>query len=629
LTLSATTVNHRYFFGNNTNTSATNANIGSHASYAIANASIPHTPLPDPIPLSGITQAQYNTNTWGWLAAARNNVIGYWDVQFGWKHYYGIYEVPADQVRTEFAFQSRRQDGQNGNFLDGVSFKVPSFLSISKNILDQTGSGAHFVKPGDNLTVELNVTAQGEIPAANIVIKDQLDPFNVYIGYRPGSVTASVRRWNNQTTPPTLGPPTAVTIPAANIIAPTAANNHTVEIRLPTTFVLNGGDVLTVRFGVNVLHRVGGNPLGTETLLYFFRNQAVVEYREAASANLPQFTRAPLTLTAPPAVDGVIKTNASNIVLVNIDPVRLEKTVATKGFAGPGPDPLIDDEPFTVHLTAQNTLDFAQINTFRTSGLITDVIPSGFEITPSVINGNTAPIWRRVSTRTGDGNADWTVGQWESVTFSTTDNIDGSTRITISNVALNNTAHRIEFRYDVEYTGEAYGVSFIHVNANYRYQYFDDDPTMSGLMVLLNFPQPVVGIRIRTEPDEFNVNTTPAVPDVLDITENDNFTERLTDDEYIVQPEVVLLVPDGNGGFADAPINPITEYYWIDNDYFTAVLIPGTNNLEFTHKSGDGPFVLHYQIRLVATRAGGTPASFNLSSGVETVTITVGGNGGG
>ena len=48
----------------------------------------------------------HHSNYVRWLEEARNNVIGYWDVSYGWKRSYGEYAVPEGHLKTEFAFRA-------------------------------------------------------------------------------------------------------------------------------------------------------------------------------------------------------------------------------------------------------------------------------------------------------------------------------------------------------------------------------------------------------------------------------------------------------------------------------------------------------------------------------------------
>jgi len=536
------------------------------------------------IPLAGITAAQFN-GTWAWLADARTNVIGYWDVEFGWKRYYGIYEVPQGQARTEFAFRSRRVDGQNGNFLDNVSFNAPAFLSVDKFI--RLGHGAApeasavaFVKPGDSLTVDLRVRNWGDISADTIVIRDRITPFNQYINVGTSPITDMTGTLPPGMVSVTRGDGT----PVPGIITATHINGI-ITITLPAGESLAADQELRITFPITVRNNVLSN-LITPTLLYFFKNQAVVEYRE----NFLRYgTVRNLNGSGPDPVE------------VFINPVSLLKTVESVNPPSSGSDSLING-PFRINMSVINTMP----GPIDTDGLINDVIPPGFRLTSNIsrtLNGVTAAV--------------------SPSDVSIESEPDGSTRLTLSNVNLSDSVRRIDYSYTIEYIGPGYGVSTVHLDSAYRFMYSDNE-TVEPLSVLLRFPHCVVGIRARTEDDFYSIDE--LITYVLDITANDSFTpvrpdvnsaNIMADENYDVSPTVVLT--DAYGTPLEANI--------IDNSDFTAVLVPGTYNIELTPKAGaSGVFTIYYQTQLIATRPGGM--SFNLSSRITPVTITIGGEGG-
>jgi len=527
------------------------------------------------IPLSGITQAQYDGAAWAWLTAARNNVIGYWGVEFGWKHYYGTYEVPEGQILTEFAFRSSRVDAQNGNFLSGISFNAPAFLSIDKFIRTASGLNdpiATFVKPGDSLVADLRIKNWGEIDADRIVIRDQISPFNQYINIGTSPTANAIGTISSLVTV-TRGNGTQVT-------GVTATNSGgIVTITLPAGERLRADEELRITFPITVRNRVLSNDI-TETLLYFFRNQAQVEYRE----NFGRY-------------DIVVNRNGSGPepVEVFINPVSLSKTVESVNRPLPPAEDSLVNGPFRVVLSVENTM----VGAIDTDGLISDVIPPGFRLTSDV-------------TRSINN------GVFSPIPITPEHESDGSTRLTISNVSLSDTVRRVDYAYTMEYIGSGYGVSRIHLDSAYRFMY-QDSATAEPISVLLRFPHSVVGISAKTGDDHYIVDELSLF--VLDITANDSFTpirpeinlaNRLADDNYDVNPTVVFTDESGN------PLGVNT----IDNDYFTAVLIPGSYNIEFTPKSdADGVFNLYYRTLLTASRPGGMV--FVLDSRVTTVTVVI------
>ena len=476
---------------------------------------------------------------------AATNVIGYWGISYGWKHYYGLYEVPKGQTRTEFAYQSRTADPNNGNYLDGISFKSPAFLSIDKYIKDKFNEDAKFVTLDDELTVELHVTSYGEIPADNIVITDKLAPYDKYIDFVPGSVTVKKG---------------AMEVTNSYVTAPTDNNGQTLTIVLPAITTLAAGEILTVNFKVKVRQKV--KDVAIETLLFYFKNQAEVRYIEDRQANSNFFS-------------GYInnaKNNASEILQVYIDPIKLSKVVTPS-----------KDGPFTVMLTVEDTL--GPNSNIITRGLITDLIPAGF----SVVNPPAGAVL--------------------------TPNADGSTRIAIQNVNLG-TEKKLDYTYTLAYTGAGYGVAHTSASADYKYQYVDGEYLLD---VMLEFPNPLVGISVKTQNDVFMVDGDTTAR-LLNITANDNFAKVLADANYDVTPEVVLL---RNSTGTTASVNGAGNYQ-IDTGEYTAILVKGSNRLEFTPKAGaNGSYTLYYQIRLNATKTGN--ATFELSSEETSVTVNVAG----
>lgn len=534
-------------------------------------------------------------------ADATNNIIGYWSESNGWKHYYGLYTVPKDQKRTEFAYQSNTPSPTSGNYLDGITFKSPAFLSVDKYVKMSNDNiryyDVKYIKPGDTVTVALNIKSWGEIPAENITVKDQLAPYTEYIKYDGGATV-------------TMG---SVNITAGSTITYT---NGTVQIKLPDTVKLSKDDEVKITFKVTALLHVASNP-DVDTLLYYFKNQAVVEYNEDKTTT--KFDAYHDIYSKKPKKNG----SGPDPVQVFIDPIELVKTVRTVGYPGGGvSDPLVDvdlvggvigeSKEFLVELTVQNTLDGG--NSITTKGIINDLVPKDFEIT----NRGNLPDGP-------DGRPPFTA------------NADGSTRITIRDVNLSNTTPDINYFYSIKYTGKGYGTAYTNASADYKYLYESSD-TIEPLNVMLAFAKPVIGIRIKTQPDpSFTVDRIETAsdgstkPHIFEITKNDNFIEKLTDDNYDVIPEIILCDKDGN----PAGKNGTGDYYIEYKDgsgvtKYTAYLPKGLNDtLRFVPAANsDGEYKLYYKINLVATRSDATPERFDLSSGVTEVTVNVTGTGG-
>jgi hypothetical protein len=210
--------------------------------------------------------------------------------------------------------------------------------------------------------------------------------------------------------------------------------------------------------------------------------------------------------------------------------------------------------------------------------------------------------------------------------------------VDLGNNDISDDIHVIEYRYRLEYIGDGYGVSEMHVSSDYKYMYRDEHTGGNYLNVQLMFPQTAVGISVKTQPDSF-----AAIGDethVFNITGNDKFAEMLDGDAYnVLESMVIFTDAAGNPLFkidentnslvpAD-PSNTETRMVGgnqqIDNDLYTASITRGVWQLQFTSKVGapDDEHVFYYKIMLTATKPGSH--SFVLDSGNTEVKINVSG----
>lgn len=476
---------------------------------------------------------------------AASNVIGYWDAEEDseWKQYYGLYTVPDGQETTEFAYESNTANPLQGNYLDGIGFQSPAFLSVDQ-FVKLGGTEVKFVKPGDVLTIELNVKNLGETSANTISINNQFFPFDEYIDFVSGSVCVqkndgSVVSGSTVTTSPTNG----------------------LSIQLPykpwNALSLARDESLKVSFQIKVRTKLKSESK-TSTLLYYFKNQAVVEYKDA------EFN----------GYQNLIKQNGSNVTQLFMDPVSLSKTVS---------DTNLVDGPFQVNLEVNSNLQGTEM---KNKGLISDLIPRGFEVSGTLPEGSKV-----------------------------VDNEDGTKRLMIPNVNLDTGNQSLRYQYTLRYEGDGYGVFYTSVNADYKYFY--EDLTGDQVNARLEFQKPVIGISVKTEDDDCTV--TGPLPVSFDITENDAFVEKHADDNYDVMPELMLTNEQGT----PAGKNAEGEYQLSTDDY-TATLLKSTGQLQFKPKANaDGSYALYYRIMLNATKTGGTPDHFDLSSRVTKVRVSV------
>ncbi|MDR2590100.1 MAG: prepilin-type N-terminal cleavage/methylation domain-containing protein [Oscillospiraceae bacterium] len=564
----------------NGTTTATQAQSGTSTAGAIA--------------LNGITQAQLSAGTQPWMAQALTQTIGYWSVSYGWKHYYGEYESDSNAVQTEFAFQSHSTNAEEGNFLDGVSFLAPSFLAVDLFIRDKnTNAEVNFVSMGQQLTADVNIRGFGDIPADNISVDFNLSPFDKYIAVDTGSnITYTKTNANNAIVG--IGTITHYTgtgsIPAGHYRY-TEYPNGSLTVNLPANVTLTEGESVLVQFGVDVLYNL--MPLGedtADTLLYFFRTQAVVNYNQVSQMN---------TLNDNFAFSRVTLSNASDVVQTFIDPIQLSKTVT----------PPING-PFTVTLGIQVADDINAEDVFA-YGIINDVIPAGFRLRQW--NGQAG-----VYVVDANGNAVPNV--------STQVLADGTTRITIRAVNIGDDVESLEYRYQIVYEGSEFGVITVGLNAEYRFEFIGEDIELD---VMLAFPQPVIGISIWVHNDQFAISAASddqsgeIRTSSLTITRNSNResgddgdANMRSDQNYAGDPVVTMT----NGTWIELGGNMVQE----TADY-VAVLRTGTWELEITPKADrtSQVFEFTYRIEHNPSRPGATPPSFALSSNEATVTVYV------
>lgn len=504
------------------------------------------------------------------------DVIGYWDVKQpdgaigDWKHYYGLYDVPTGQVSTEFAFEAVKgsfvEIGQgpsptSGNYLDGISFKTPAFLSISKNI-KSNGRDVNFAKPGEILDVELHIKSWGEVAAGNISVEDQLKPFDEYASFVEGSVKVYDADNADGTAGTDITNRCTVSMPDST----DASDKQTLTVKMPSDLTRSNNETIKVTFQMKVRETLKSNK-DIDTLLYYFQNQAVVKYGDT------EFT----------AYQNTKRSNGSNIVKVSIEPLKLNKTITVPDGGLP------IDGPFTVNLRIEATVDGLE-----TRGIVSDSIPSGFKLTDR-----------------GNLPSDVTLDE----------NADGSTRLTIKDVNLATGISLMEYNYTITYTGSGYGVHVSSNGTDYKYLYTSGYDSFD---VMTPFPQTVVGLRVKTAADTCAVTgRTPKTFDltVNDNFQSDYINDKnhFAHQDYNVIPVMVLTDADGKPMPTNADGNYIAQ-----TDAYAAVLIKSTGELQVTPKTNaDGNFKLYYKIALTATKPGGNPASMDLSSPVTEIDLSI------
>ncbi len=497
-------------------------------------------------------------------AGISKNIIGYWDVpkvngQDGvWKRFYGVVTIPEGQNMSEFGFEAygaRFPDSTaGGNYFDNVEFKTQQFVSIDKYIR-QNGIDVKFVKPGDELQVEMIAKSWGEVAADRLVIKDQFAPFNEYFEL-PDLSKVKV-----------YGPDNSDITASCNI-SMSGDGKQTLTIKLPTSLALRQDQQVRVTFDLKVREKLAS--LDFSTMLYYFRNQGVVDYQQSEY----------------PAYKNVLRSNGSgeagNYVQTFIDPIRLDKQAS-------GTSNGVVNGPIRVSISITNTTTVG--SELETNGLLTDVIPAGFELVQGSHNFPDRTKYYR-------------------------NPFDGTLRISVPDVALTADEKKIEYYYELNYVGEAYGVAYTNASADYKYVYEENGDYTD---VLLRFNQPTVGIPVKTQPDAFDVSGGDGST-ILDLVRNAGLEKKIADNNYDISPTIVLTDAQGNA----VPVN-VDGNYQVNNEKFTAVLQRSTNQLVFTPRSNaDGEYTLYYQVKLTATKEGSP--SYVLDSQVTPVTVRVTGS---
>ncbi|MCL1822784.1 MAG: prepilin-type N-terminal cleavage/methylation domain-containing protein [Oscillospiraceae bacterium] len=506
---------------------------------------------------------------------AKTNTFAYWTINYGWKNYYGQYTAPTNPgaeyitvegtsvtTRTEFAFQSNTNNPTQGNYLAGIDFKAPSFLTVGKSFKDENGDTASFAEGGDSITVELTVKNLGEVPVDNIVITDRLDPYHEYFDYI-GNVTV---KKGNSTIPFTLGP------------APADVNLWTLTVDLKTydeegdvdeNETLAKGETITVTFEIKIRETCRSD-YSLPTLFFYIKNQGKVTFKETEFRNqYRDTTEAQLY-------------NYSKVEKLSISPVELVKTVS----------PSING-PFEVTLTIKNASTSGEVR----KGFFTDNIQPGF----------------RISQVKRDGVL------LDSSSFSR----DGDSRISVKNIELNS-GETTTITYRLEYSGPGYGASNASYDKypDFRFIYTGSGITEDAKD---SFPPQAVGftVKVPAVPDDFYIDGNDMLN--ITRKSNFHAGNALVAAGYTLESEVMLCDPAGNVlPFGDNG-KDVNGHYIADYPDFFARLNKATNLVEFEPKTAtDSTFLLHYRIKLTAISEKTTEDDdYNivLNSPVATVTI--------
>jgi len=562
------------------------------------------------IPWRGVANmAALNTIFGGQNVA--NNIIGYWDVAnltnvpttitgsgdgrtpvngnriSEWKQFYGYYKVPQGQTKTEFAFQSNSSEPKVGNLLDGITFQSTAFMTINKGVFHANGEEAHFAAPGQTLTVVLTAENHGEIRAGDIVITDQLAPFTDYLNFVPNSVR--LRNANGTSTPIdyTLSDVT---------IDETVFRNSVLTVSPDITLARN--ERVTVEFDITIPQYVNnpqGQPIpGALNMGYFIRNQALVSHTDAGFGKVENI----IDLAGTRALDDYAgsfsqyvgtrgKTNASNVIRVDIDPLKLSKTV--------GKNVVSKDEDFTVTLRLEKQGD-AVINAIGTVSVT---------LAPGFVMVEPPDAWR---------------------------------------VNLNRDDRFYEIIYTLRYTGNSYGVARDAVSAVYTYTSFDVQ-SLTFDTVTLGFPETFIGIKAAPANETVPLDVTTLMPS--DEVTHPAMILPLVLDQYLLNSVLregpynlitnILLLDENNNRIPQGTYFGHGETQTVGPRGFRAGITFSGGNLDRmldftpTPQSGDktngfryskNDYTLRYIVEVIAVHQGGGQDRL-LNSDERTITVSV------
>ncbi|MCL2188730.1 MAG: prepilin-type N-terminal cleavage/methylation domain-containing protein [Defluviitaleaceae bacterium] len=568
------------------------------------------TPTNTRVPITGITLDTFLNGSWTWLNYARNNVIGFWGVENGWRHFYGTYTVPEGQGRTEFAFQSRHATPSNGNFIDSINFLSQAFLTMNTRVLHRNDGGttnnvADFVTPGTRLSIEHTAVNLGAISASNIVIENMLYPFDAYLNFANDFVgtfgVGDPSRGNLRVTINGVNVP----IQSAGIfIDERVDHGRTLSVQLPAGTLLHQNDELRVVFDVDVRETMRA-AVELPTDEHFFRTQGVVRFAEANVFTAPDGTRAATNFTVLNAQFNpnhrVTHQNACdpthNFVFIN--PLILSKEVSPR--IG-----ILPDNEFEIVLGIHDT------QTLSTVGLINITMGEGFELVDGSVYRMGVPV-----------PAEYIVVDNERITIREVNIGDGTTNLT--------------YTLRLRYTRRGVGVTAITVATEYAYMMVADGEPVS---LTLRFPERFVGLAPTAPSPQYEAFYVARGADGESGGASIPFLGDVFENVYAHGGYVVITNENIQLDLLSSTFNGITENavsdIAINHGPFIIVLEADGNDIFRLNVtlaetgSTDGPEVgdyidVDFRLRVIATGPGATgPAGdFNFDYVYATVRLTV------
>jgi prepilin-type N-terminal cleavage/methylation domain-containing protein len=566
---------------------------------------------------------------------ARDNVIGYWHVAISndvegsfpsgyseWKQYYGLYTIPEGQTITEFAFESNSARLEEGNYLAGVSFTAPGFVSVDKYVMTtnaaglSTGEQAEFVQPNEILAVEIALKNWGGV-AVNVALTDPMVPYDAYVGpvglgsWQDKAEIELLIEWFREGVDPTQVDPYRISVVKADYVADRGGS-----LKANLDSPLLPGEQVRMTFYVQVrenLHDDKDN--SARTLHYHYSNQAFATYTDSAQGFAGHL--APYT--------AIEKSNASHrdSVMVHIDPINLIKDVKLADIVS---DASVDS--FAVTMDIEDRTENGSVNAV---GMVTIILPPYLKLTEAAAKAMIDDYGATVTEVAG-----------------------GFTRIVIPNANLPNagsaTSNLLSYGYNLQPTGNPYkfGIGVDSVLTSYRYIFFDSESVgMDPVPVLLTANPTAIGFKVNLpESTPIVINTGELTPfdsglpgnKIIDLADHNelfvNFLDNIiSDGGYTIVPRVVLHNATGEeeailNAQGQLSINGNLVAVRQDEDGVRLIITPmpdgGQEQIvapgQF-HGYTSGNFTIRYSVNVQAIRPG--IATIDLSSEIREITVQI------
>ncbi|MCL2086041.1 MAG: prepilin-type N-terminal cleavage/methylation domain-containing protein [Oscillospiraceae bacterium] len=568
-------------FWTNTAINTANLNMDGYATMGLLAAAVTNANLN----MNGITPTPDATQR---LAEIEKRIIGYWDVAYGWKKYYGLYEVEDGQAYTEFAFQSTGSATNSeveGNYLAGIEFDAaPSFMTVISSIKRGTNE-ARFVEPGDVLTIEHLLENKGEVPTNRIKLTDRVQYhvlLNCAIHDNPEDPLGNTCRLNsacNFNINATGRRADGSTFTVAPIIQPPTADvGYVLTVEFPSTFALAPGESILISYNVQVRYGLMSEP-GLSTWFYPIRLRGELEHYDRV------FPLEHLALE---------KDNVSPIAHVDISQIQPNANITLQNGT-----PSRINGPFRVTLTIENEGEH------QTRGYITADIPKGFNVS-------------RV--RSGSLFPKFTLN--ETITSKPSIEIDG---VNLNPVGTNGSSRVYTFDLE-EPLGLMRNSIGILMGADARYWFSSNIGRAS-----LKFPPEIIAITTKATNLEFEATPTRRRFEVIDANYNGLPPEIDRANSYdVTLPQLVLTNANGDplplaignvyAVMGTTPAGGRFRIEQVQNDSAIVITPNQTTTDGMTYNTGDFDATVYYRIEATASR--GADVIDLSSQGVNEITVS-------